>query len=280
MSEMLSDIKRTFEKDVTIKRSKIQVILDPAELSGLTRPKTNWMALALFAVLALCGAFSLFMFGLQQRSTKSIAELKSRVSTLTSLKHRVDTSLKRSLRLRRVYGASLQEESDRSHALSIQIARLMSSEVAHKSRAHEYEASLSNATNENEALKDQLDRALQEKNAAGEQITYLQGLEEGLRNKIKRLLTKSDVDLGAIMVNPTSLQGTILRANSQYNFIIIDLGKNDGVRVGTAFIASRGGRQLGSISIEKVYDELSVGKADFAWNADEIGPNDTVRGKE
>ncbi|MBU1007437.1 MAG: hypothetical protein KKH08_07635 [Candidatus Omnitrophica bacterium] len=89
----------------------------------------------------------------------------------------------------------------------------------------------------------------------------------------KRLfdLKERSVDLDTIVVNPASysattksaepvkelMRGRVLVVNREYGFIVIDLGKNDGVEKGIAFEVKDVRDSLGRVEIDKVYDTMS-----------------------
>ncbi len=181
-------------------------------------------------------------------------------------------ALKKSIRKKREYRNSLGEEINRRRAIEEQLSKVFAEISTAKSRVKTLEEQ--NATS---AYK--ISGLEQEKGILSEQVAALKKMQAGLQEKIKRLLTKADVELGQVVVTPASLQGKILKANPSYNFVIIDLGKNDGVKSQTAMVVYRDANQTGEIKIEKVYDELSVGKAAFKWTGNEIGVGDIVRGK-
>ena len=155
----------------------------------------------------------------------------------------------------------------------------MDSKAASESRIGAFNSALNNMKNENNKLRDEIKQLSQERDAFGDRVSSLERTQDSLQRKVKRLLTRTKVELGALVVTPSVLHGKILKANSKYNFIIIDLGKNDGIREGATLSAYRQDQPIGEIMIEKVYDELSVGKALFGWTGDELNIGDTVRGK-
>lgn len=52
--------------------------------------------------------------------------------------------------------------------------------------------------------------------------------------------------------------GQVVVINREYDFIVMNLGKNHGVSVGQEFQVARGTEVLGRVKVEKVYDELSA----------------------
>ena len=52
--------------------------------------------------------------------------------------------------------------------------------------------------------------------------------------------------------------GQVVVVNREYDFIVINLGKNHGLSVGQEFQIVRGDQVLGKAKVEKIYDELSA----------------------
>ena len=57
------------------------------------------------------------------------------------------------------------------------------------------------------------------------------------------------------------LEGKVLVVNRDYNFVVINLGSSDGIRVGDIYSVFHGSRQVGEVKIEKVHDSMAA--ADF-----------------
>ena len=66
------------------------------------------------------------------------------------------------------------------------------------------------------------------------------------------------------MVTPISLtqggvlEGQVIVVNREYDFIVMNIGKNHGLAVGQEFQIVRGSQVLGKVKVEKIYNELSA----------------------
>lgn len=203
---------------------------------------------------------------------KMISGLEEKLALMSDARVTLLQALKKSVRYKRVYKNYLEEEKTRRRAIEEQLSKVFSEMSGAKSQVKTLEE-------QNAANMYKISSLEQEKGVLSEQLAALKKMQTGLQEKIKRLLTKADVELGQVVVTPANLQGKILKANPSYNFVIVDLGKNDGVKPQTALAVYRDANQIGEIKIEKVYDELSVGKAAFRWTGNEMGVGDIVRGK-
>ena len=64
--------------------------------------------------------------------------------------------------------------------------------------------------------------------------------------------------------------------NREYDFIVMDLGRNHGVSIGQECKISRGDEVLGTVKVEKVYDELSAAAILPNSKKDRIREHDAV----
>lgn len=53
------------------------------------------------------------------------------------------------------------------------------------------------------------------------------------------------------------LNGRILEINREYNFVIVNLGKEDGVKRGMVFLVYREKKLLGRVEVEDVFNDMS-----------------------
>jgi len=58
-----------------------------------------------------------------------------------------------------------------------------------------------------------------------------------------------------------SKEGKVLVVNKDYNFIVMNLGSKDGVRVGDIFSIYRNNKNIGDVRVEKIHDSMAA--ADF-----------------
>ena len=79
---------------------------------------------------------------------------------------------------------------------------------------------------------------------------------------------------------PPGLTGHVLAINSDYNFVVIDVGENQGVVSSAQMIVYRDGVLLGKIKITSVEPSISVGDILPEWKKGEIQEGDTVIFKE
>ena len=71
--------------------------------------------------------------------------------------------------------------------------------------------------------------------------------------------------------------GEIVVVNREYDFIVMNLGKNHGLSIGQEFQIVRGTQVLGKVKVEKVYDELSAAAILPESQKNNIREGDSVR---
>ncbi len=143
-----------------------------------------------------------------------------------------------------------QSMQDREKEIARLTKDLEQSRVQHK----DIVAQLSDLQQERESLKTQLAQLEQTKGA--------------LESKVTALSDPSAVQLGTVVVGEPAQasnaipagpkNGQVMVVNQEYDFVVINLGKSQGLSVGQEFQVVRGAEVLGTVKVEKVYDELSA----------------------
>jgi len=74
------------------------------------------------------------------------------------------------------------------------------------------------------------------------------------------------VDVGEVKVKTgRRFSGKILVVNDEYEFVVIDLGRDQGMESGVVLILHRGKKFLGKVVVEKVYDRMSAATLVPEW---------------
>ena len=129
---------------------------------------------------------------------------------------------------------------------------------------------------------------------AQRQLSDLGRAKSELESKVMELSSQPTVELDKVTVGsnavPTSgavmpvsvsaepsTNGQVVVINRDYDFIVMNLGKNHGLLIGQEFQVVRGAEILGKVKVEKVYDELSAATILPDSKKDIIREGDTVR---
>jgi hypothetical protein len=155
---------------------------------------------------------------------------------------------------------------------------------------------LDQAQNESSRVSGQVAKLQSERDEAKRQLTELERAKNDLEAKLMAS-EQPTVELDKVMVSggaggeasgmvmPVSAMpsagpasdGQVVVINREYDFIVMNLGKNHGVAVGQEFQVARGSEVLGRVKVEKVYDELSAAAILPDSKKSSIREGDTVR---
>jgi len=137
-----------------------------------------------------------------------------------------------------------------------------------------------NLQNQNESLNERLRaeqtalsdlrRDFQESREA--QKRYLDRIEKLLEDKNElqdRLTRRPDVEMPGLLVRDgeteiPSLRGTILKVNTDYDFVVINRGSGDGVVPGVSFRILDDDREVGEVTATRVLPDMTVADIDTA----------------
>jgi len=75
----------------------------------------------------------------------------------------------------------------------------------------------------------------------------------------------------------SSVQGQVVVVNRDYDFVVMNLGRNQGLEIGQEFQIMRGGEVLGRVKVEKLYDELAAASILPESRKDAIKEGDLLR---
>ena len=179
-------------------------------------------------------------------------------------------------------------------------------------QAVEAQTTLTKAVEEREAeigrLNSEMAQARTDTKQATEQLTQLRSEHDGILQQVADLkkakddleskvmeLSSSDrptVELGKVVVNGTDAaasqaptiemaksasDGQVVVVNREYDFIVMNIGRNHGLSIGQEFQVVRNDEVMGRVKVEKVYDELSAAAILQETQPDNIHEGDLVR---
>lgn len=234
--------------------------------------RKNKMLVGVIIGTLILGCF--IVLNVKLRYEKEVRILGEKLVIISSARSTLQQALRKSIHKNVKYKGFLREERKRNAELAKQISAL------------NYEMSLTKTgvtylKGKNEALKNKIAKLERENNSLRQEVTYFKKSQDNLRRKIKRLLiSRGKAELSHVVVTPLPLVGKILKANREYNFVIVDLGKKNGLTRDTVLTVYRDDKAVGDIEIEKLYDEMAVGKSTFEWVGDEIAVGDIVKEKQ
>ncbi len=121
-------------------------------------------------------------------------------------------------------------------------------------------------------------------------ILRMHGRLRSLETKVLELSGQPTVELDKVVVSsgespaaakavtPASgREGQVIVVNREYDFIVMNLGKNNGLEIGQQFQIVRGEEVLGWVKVEKVYDELAAAAILPQSKKEQIREGDVVK---
>ena len=200
--------------------------------------------------------------------------------------------------------STVEEELTRSHAeLSAAQDKLAQAASARDALAKSVDdrqkevdrltKNLEQARSEHTALASQVEEFSSERSTMQQQLADLEKAKSELESKVMQLSEKPTVELDKIVVtNDQSgagaamsvsaasggpMNGQIVVINRDYDFVVMNLGKKQGLSIGQEFQIVRGEQVLGRVKVEKIYDELSAAAILPDSHKDSIREGDTVK---
>jgi ABC-type transporter Mla subunit MlaD len=138
-----------------------------------------------------------------------------------------------------------------------------------------------------------------ERETLQQQLTDAEQAKTELESKVMELSNQPTVELDKVLVTGTGptpapaaaggtampvsavssvpINGQVIVVNREYDFIVMNLGKNHGLSIGQEFQVLRGSEVLGRVKVEKVYDELAAAAILPESQKDNIREGDTVK---
>ena len=100
-------------------------------------------------------------------------------------------------------------------------------------------------------------------------------LEED-KSVLETQLEKCDKELHKEITMKPGTAGTIVYANAEWNFVVIDIGSNDGAQATAEMIVHRGDQMIGKIKISAVRDDVSIAEVLTDFQQDTVKEGDHV----
>ncbi len=142
---------------------------------------------------------------------------------------------------------------------------------------------------ERKGLLDQIAQLNAQQETWKGQLAELEKSKTDLETKVLELSGQPTVELDKVVVNSgeaaakpilpstSNREGQVIVVNREYDFIVMNLGKNHGLEIGQQFQVVRGTEVLGWVKVEKIYDELAAAAILPQSKKDQIREGDVVK---
>lgn len=218
-------------------------------------------------------------------------ELAQQVEELESLKATMESDLSKTRQELTKSQEQLAQEIEAQEALARsvnereqEIARLTKDLEQARSEAKQATTQMSQLQSERDAMKQQMDDLQQAKGDLESKVMELADrptveLEKVLVTNEEKFLDApvSAASMTSALSAPSGRSGEVVVINREYDFIVMNLGKNHGLAIGQEFQIVRGEQVLGRVKVEKVYDELSAAAILPDSQKDTIREGDVVK---
>jgi hypothetical protein len=119
------------------------------------------------------------------------------------------------------------------------------------------QVNLEQTKQEKTSLDERLARSQKDYQEILAQLNKIKTEKEALELKIAQTESKN-VPLDKIVLKRGIVaDGRVLVVNKEYNFVVINLGAKDGMKVGTNLLVYRQETVIGKIQVEKIYETMS-----------------------
>ena len=125
-------------------------------------------------------------------------------------------------------------------------------------------------SNKVEQLSDELTVRINELNDAHAEYASLKAAYD---EEVRRGLGEG---VAGIVVTPSDLTGQILSVNTEWNFVILDIGGDEGLKTNAEMLVHRSKDFVGKVRISDVRDQVSVAEIVNDWEQQPIRIGDTV----
>jgi hypothetical protein len=215
-------------------------------------------------------------------------ELEQQVTTIQDAKERLESELTRATSELDQIALQVAEERDAKAALVKSIDERQREIDRLGKDAEQLKA-------ERDQLAEQVTKLKSDQQGLQTQLSTLQQEKEELEIKLAEFSPQPTVELDRVVVTDpeaslgslaltqpagsqvSTVQGQVIVVNREYDFVVINLGRNQGLAVGQEFRVIRGERVMGRVKVEKIYDELSAAAILPDTDKDAIREGDLVR---
>ncbi|MBI4353609.1 MAG: hypothetical protein HY595_00085 [Candidatus Omnitrophica bacterium] len=255
--------------------------------------KAAVIVLGIFTLLAIAGAGAAVFLQMQERALRLVREKELRVVKAEN------TTLQE--QLTEVTSAKVQLEGELTQARADldQLAQQLADEQHAKD---ELAKAVEGRQQEIDRLSKDLEQVRTERTQLTQRIAQLTERQKSLEVELNQIETAkaeledkvvelsqdqptvelekvvvTDGGVGGSSASSGGTAGQVVVVNREYDFVVMNLGKNHGLSLGQEFQVIRDNQILGRVKVEKIYDELSAAAILPQSKKESIREGDSVR---
>lgn len=243
----------------------------------MKKPSVGTILLVVALILAALSAVN-FALGRNAERTKRVW-LEGQLEKMTMTKESLQKERDELTKTKEVLETQLNDAAAQAKALSDQFAQEKRAREALSTEMGQVRKDLSvrneelgKVQKEKLTLAGDLAKAKQSYQALSNELTTLRQAKEALERRVKEMLALQAQEAEKIVVKPTAsagnprpvpqaakpLEGKVLVVNRDFNFVVVNLGSKDGVKVGDQFSLWREGKAVAKAQVEKIYDAMAA----------------------
>jgi len=243
------------------------------------------LVVLIIAVLSLAGGgFYLY----QQERAKNL-QLQDQIEEISTKQRITETKLKESEKLISDLQLKLKDASSQIDILNTGLQQEKTARQEALAKMDQLRMDLEQQKKSRSDLETKLNQAQTDVRKTQAQLRELESQRVELETKVKNLETESQgVELGKIEVVPeavvskaktkripapsptvtekkekaapaiSAVEGKVLVINKDYNFVVMNLGSKDGIKIGNTFAIYHNNKYVGDVKVEKVHDSMAA----------------------
>jgi len=248
--------------------------------------------LVLFVIISL--GLSTFIFANLKKEQRKSASLNTELADVTDKLKAVEARYEDSKKMIKGLESKLGENFVQLDSLNKELEQEKASKEEIMMQVEQLKSDFEQQRTLRTELENKLMMAQDDMRKMQAQLSELSGKKAELETKVKELEEKSKgVELGTIVVNPENanvavnakeqvvdkkaaaktakekpvkkqprqaplIEGKVLVVNKDYNFVVINLGSKDGIKIGDVFSLYHGDSLLTDVKVEKVHDAMAA----------------------
>jgi len=252
------------------------------------KPKIGTIVLSIALVVALAAAAT-FYLGRNAEMAKRIWT-EDQLDRITSAKEGLEKERDELVSAKEAMETQLGDLTEQAKTLAEQMAQekrareTLTTELASaRKRATDLKKQTEAERREKATVTAELSKAKQSYQALSNELTTLRQAKEALERRVKEMLAARAKSANQIVVRPTpeaapeQLEGRILVVNKEFNFVVLNLGSKDKLQAGDRFVVYRDGDRVGSVEVNRIYENMAAADVLEEETRDPIREGDTVR---
>ena len=218
------------------------------------------------AVIALLAITTLFLFIAKNNLAAKNQMLQNDLDAANAAKATVEKQLAETTAIKdelQKPADDLKKEAEALAAQVVQEKKLKDNAIAQlNEKLQEAEALKANLEAERQQMTALKTTYQKEADTLKSQLNEVKMAKESLEKKLKDTLAKKGIKLEKIVVKPETgdlvSEGQVLVVNKEFDFVVVNLGENDGLKVGSKLQVYKDDQALGTIEVEKIYGNMSA----------------------